>query len=121
MSMRALSSVALLVLAAFTAGMALRESTVSQRLTIAAGPDEGEAYALATAIAEVAERHYPRLGVEVVETPGSSENMRLLEEGRVELATVQADTRMGPQARMLALLYPDVFQLIVREDSGIRA
>ncbi|MEJ2371101.1 MAG: TAXI family TRAP transporter solute-binding subunit [Gemmatimonadales bacterium] len=120
MSMRALSSVALLVLAAFTAGMALRESTVSQRLTIAAGPDEGEAYALATAIAEVAERHYPRLVVEVVETSGSSENMRLLEEGRVELATVQADTRMGPQARMLALLYPDVFQLIVREDSGIR-
>lgn len=120
MSMRALSVVALFVLASFAAGMALRESTVSQRLTIAAGPDEGEAYALAAAIGEVVERHYPRLVVEVVETSGSSENMRLLEEGRVELATVQADTRMGPRARMLALLYPDVFQLIVREDSGIR-
>ena len=59
--MRALSAVALFVLAAFAAGMALRESTVSQRLTIAAGPDEGEAYALANAIGEVAERHYPRL------------------------------------------------------------
>ena len=119
--MRALSAVALFVLAAFAAGMALRESTVSQRLTIAAGPDEGEAYALATAIGQVAERHYPRLVVEVVETSGAGENMRLLEEGRVELATVQADTRMGPRARMIAVLYPDVFQLIVREDSGIRA
>jgi TRAP transporter TAXI family solute receptor len=119
MSIRALSVVALFVLAALTAGIALRESTVSQRVTIAAGPDEGEAYALATAIAEVAERHYPRLSVEVVETAGSGQNMRLLEEERVELATVQADARMGPSARMIAILYPDVFQLIVREDSGI--
>ncbi len=119
MSIRALSVVALLVLAALTGGIALRESAVSQRVTIAAGPDEGEAYALATAIAEVTERHYPRLAVEVVETSGSGQNMRLLEEGRVELATVQADARMGPSARMIAVLYPDVFQLIVREDSGI--
>jgi TRAP transporter TAXI family solute receptor len=119
MSIRALSVVALFVLAALTAGIALRETTVSQRVTIAAGPDEGEAHALATAIAEVAERHYPRLSVEVVETAGAGQNMRLLEEGRVELATVQADARMGPSARMIAILYPDVFQLIVREDSGI--
>jgi TRAP transporter TAXI family solute receptor len=119
MSIRALSVVALFVLAALSAGIALRESTVSQRVTIAAGPDEGEAYALATAIAEVTERHYPGLAVEVVETAGSGQNMRLLEEGRVELATVQADARMGASAKMIAILYPDVFQLIVREDSGI--
>lgn len=121
MSMRGLSVVAFFVLATFAAGMALRESTVSRRVTIAAGPDEGEAYALAAALGQVAERHYPRLAVEVVETSGSRENMRLLGEGRVELATVQADELMGPQARMVALLYPDVFQLIVREDSGIRS
>ena len=56
MSIRALSVLALFVIAALTAGIALRESTGSQRGTIAAGPDDGEAYALATAIAEVAER-----------------------------------------------------------------
>lgn len=119
MSIRALSVVALLVLAALTAGIALRESTASQRVTIAAGPNDGEAYALATAIAQVAERHHSHLSVEVVETAGSGQNMQLLEEGRVELATVQADVRMGPSARMIAILYPDVFQLIAREDSGI--
>ena len=119
MSMRALAFFAVLVLAAFAAGMVLRESATTRWVTIAAGPDEGEAYALARAIAEVTERHYPRLVVEVVETSGARENMRLLSEGRVELATVQADTRMGPRARMVAHLYPDVFQLIVREDSEI--
>lgn len=120
MSMRALAIVALFVLAAFATGMALRESTTVRWVTIAAGPDEGEAYALAKAIADVTERHHPRLVVEVVETSGSRENMRLLDEGRVEMATVQADERMGPRARMVADLYPDVFQLIVREDSEIR-
>ena len=41
MSIRALSVLALFVIAALTAGIALRESTISQRVTIAAGPDDG--------------------------------------------------------------------------------
>ena len=115
-----MSVFALFVLAAFAVGLALRESTLSRRVTIAAGPDDGEAHAVAKALAEVAERHYPKLAIEVLETSGSSDNMRLLDEGHVELSTVQADERMGPSARMVAILYPDVFQLIVREDSEIR-
>ena len=119
MSVRALAVVALFVLGALGAGLWLRESVVDQRVTIAAGPREGEAYALAVAIAEVARRHHPELRVEVVETPGSATNMTLLDEGRVELATVQADAHMGRSARMIAILYPDLFQLIVRADSEI--
>jgi TRAP transporter TAXI family solute receptor len=119
MSVRTLSIIAFFVIAAFVAGLLLRESAASQRVTIAAGPDEGEAYALAIAIAEVVERHHPRLIVEVVETSGAGENMRLLEEGRVEFATVPADAEIGRRARMVAVLYPDVFQLIAREDAAI--
>jgi len=118
-SLRALTILALFVLAALALALALREGH-AQRVTIAAGPAEGEAYAIATAFAEVVERHHPELSVEVVETAGSHVNTRLLEEGRVELATVQADVRMGRAERLVALLYPDLFQLIVREDSGIR-
>jgi TRAP transporter TAXI family solute receptor len=120
MSARALAVVGLFVLGALTAGLVLREAAVRERITIAAGPQSGEAYEVASAIAEVVERYNPELTVEVVETAGSSQNMRLLDEERVQLATVQADTRMGSSARMVARLYPDVFQLVVREDSGIR-
>lgn len=119
MSVRALAVVALFVLAALGTGLWLRESVADRHVTIAAGPTEGESYALALAIAEVARRHLHGLTVEVVETAGSEVNMRLLQEGRVELATVQADVHMDPSARMIAILYPDVYQLIVREDSGI--
>jgi TRAP transporter TAXI family solute receptor len=45
--------------------------------------------------------------------------MELLDAGAVDLATVQADARTSPSARIIAVLYTDAFQLVVREDSEI--
>jgi len=47
--------------------------------------------------------------------------MELLQSGQIDLATVQADIPAVPSARIISNLYPDMFQLIVREDAGINS
>ena len=88
-------------------------------LTIGAGSRTGEAFQLAHATATLVEHYYPDIRIEVQETKGSSENMRLLEEGKIQLATVQADIEAVPQARLISNLYPDLFQLVVRQEANI--
>lgn len=121
MSVRSLAVMAGIVLGLIGLGWYLLESSETHRVTVAAGPSTGGAYVVATAIAEVAELYDPDVEIEVIETLGSAQNVALLSAGRVQLATVLADTRTGPESRLVASLYPDVFQLVVREDSEIRA
>ena len=94
-------------------------STQSYLLTIGAGSRSGEAFELAHAVARLAEKYHPEIRIQIRETKGSSENMALLEAGEIQLATVQADIEAVPEARMLSTLYPDLFQLVVREDADI--
>jgi len=89
------------------------------RLLIAAGQRSGYAFQMARALKLVTERHYPELSVEVFETRGSLHDASLLDQGAVQLATVQADQTLGLQGRLVAELYPDTFQIVVRRDSGI--
>ena len=91
----------------------------TQYLSIAAGPADGESFELAMALASVFEATHPNLSVEVYETQGSRENVRLLRAGRVDLATVQADTYIEGGVRALATLYFDAYQLIARADGSI--
>ena len=90
----------------------------AQTVVIAAGSRSGEAFVMAQAIAEITQRYHPEIAFEVLETRGSSQNMELLEAGQVQIATIQADTLILPTARLIAPLYPDAFQLVVREDVG---
>lgn len=90
------------------------------RLILAAGDSAGESYILSKAIETVVERHYPNIDLTVQETGGTSENLKLLETDRVQLATAQADIPTGPTARLIADLYEDKFQLLVRRGSGIK-
>jgi TRAP transporter TAXI family solute receptor len=105
--------------ALITAGWLVVDSRGNRRLTIAAGPREGEAFLLADAIAKVARKIHPELRFEVLETAGSGENMRLVETGRVAFATVQADLEAAQNVRLVAPLFPDSFQLLVAESAGI--
>ena len=104
----------------FTAGWFVADSHRSRRLTIAAGTRDGEAFLLAEAIAAVARRLDPALAIDVLETVGSGDNMRLVESGRVDFGTVQADLEATPHVRLVAPLYPDSFQLLVADASGIQ-
>lgn len=89
------------------------------RLTIAAGPTSGESFELANAIARVVEESYPRIRVDVYETQGSSENIRLVDSGRVDLAAIQADANITQDVRVIATLFSDAYQLVVTTESGI--
>jgi len=88
-------------------------------LLVAAGQRWRQAFQVAEALRKVVTRHYPNIKLEVFETRGSLHNAKLLDEGAVQLATMQADQATGTTARMVADLYPDTFQIVVRGDSGI--
>ncbi len=100
-----------------TLTLLLWQHSRTQTLTLAAGDAHGESYILATALKTVVERHYPRIRIRVVETGGTVENLALLQRGEAQLATAQADILPGPNARIVAELYDDTFQLMVHGNS----
>lgn len=89
------------------------------RLTLAAGDVNGESYILSKAIEQVVETYHSNIEIEVQATGGTSDNIARLERGEAQLATAQADVAAGPSARTIAVLYQDLFQLVVKENSGI--
>lgn len=97
--------------------MAWLQSSKTQYLTLAAGASSGESYVLGNALKKVVERHNPRIRITLLETGGTVENLQMLEDGRAQLATAQADISPGPRARAVAVLYDDTFQLLVLKDS----
>ena len=97
--------------------IALTRQSRKETLTVAAGAPSGESYILATAVKAVVEQHYPRVRLNVLQTGGTVENLQMLEDGRAQLATAQADIASGPKARAVAVLYDDTFQLLVPGNS----
>jgi uncharacterized protein len=90
-----------------------------EHLTLATGDREGESYILGQAIAQVVRFNNPKLDIAVIATSGSDENLEQIENGMADLAIAQADMPGGFSARTVAILFEDVFQLIVRPESGI--
>ncbi len=84
-----------------------------ERLTLAAGAPSGESYILGHALKTVVERHYPKIRIDLLETGGTVENLKMLEDGRAQLAAAQSDIPPGPKARAVTVLYDDTFQLLV--------
>jgi TRAP transporter TAXI family solute receptor len=95
--------------------------TTKEHLTIAAGAPTGDSYVISQALKTVVERHYPDIKITVLQTGGTSENLKLLEEKKVELAAAQADVPAGDSALSIAVLFRDSFQLGVHKDSEIRS
>ena len=90
------------------------------RLVLAAGSSTGESYILAKAIEAVIEAKVPRVKIEVQETNGTAENLKQVEENKVDLATAQADVPAGGIARTVAILYSDSFQVVVQGKSTLQ-
>jgi TRAP transporter TAXI family solute receptor len=89
------------------------------QLSIVPGPANSEAYELASAIAQVVGDSDLKLKLDVYETQGSGENIRLVDSGQVDLAIVQADAEITQDVRAIATLFSDAYQLVVTTDSGI--
>lgn len=103
----------------FVAILVYRNSK-TQTLTIAAGSSTGESFIICEALRTVVERHNPALRLNLRQTGGTVESLRLLETGEAQLAAAQADVAPGPSARMVALLYDDTVQLLTRRDSPVK-
>ena len=101
--------------------LALWQRSRTEHLTLAAGASSGESYILGNALKTVVERHYPKIRVTLLETGGTVENLRMLEDGRAQLATAQSDILPGPKARAVAVLYDDTFQLLVPKNSPVQS
>jgi TRAP transporter TAXI family solute receptor len=95
--------------------------TEPQIMVLGAGAQGTESFELAEAIAEVVNRHHRRVSLIVVATQGSIQNAELLRQGRLDFATIQADVPTSAGIRLVAPLYVNAFQLVAREDSGIRS
>jgi uncharacterized protein len=89
------------------------------QLSFAAGDSRSESYILSCAIAQVVEINQPRIHIKVIPTGGSVENIGLLETEKVQLATAQADVPVGQLSRSVAVLYRDLFLLVVKKNSEI--
>ena len=90
-------------------------------VVLGAGDKNSESFAIARAIAHLAEKYDPRLKIIVAETGGSGQNNRMLRENLLQMGTIQADTRAAPNVRLITSLFPDAFQLLARTDSNIRS
>jgi uncharacterized protein len=89
------------------------------RLVLAAGSRSAESYVVCAALKNVVERHNSKIRITLLETGGTVESLKLLEDGRAGLAVAQADVMTGPSARILAVLFDDTFQLVVPRDSPV--
>ncbi len=91
----------------------------SYQVRIAASKPGSETYNLIKAAADVVTRQNGNIHLELVPSLGSSQNLRLLKANQVQIAAVQADSPLIDEARLVARLFPDLFQLVVRVDSDI--
>jgi TRAP transporter TAXI family solute receptor len=86
-----------------------------------AASGKGDTYKTAQAIAKVTHAHYDNIYVDVIASTGSTQSEKLLADGLVDLAMIQADTIVTAGSKLISLIYPDAFQLIVRADSDIHS
>ncbi len=120
---RILGIIAMLTIGFFSIAIGLNyvDRNKHNVLVLGAGSKGGEAYAMANAIANLAKKYDPTLEIIVAETGGSGQNNRMLAKNHLQLATIQADTKAGPNTRLITMLYPDAFQLLVRDNKGINS
>jgi len=108
-----------LVVASGTFAYLLLTAPLITKLRLGADQVNSEPYEMATAIAHVVRRTHPSIHIAVKNTGGSSENISQLVSGKLDMALIQADAISRENVSLLAILYPDLFQLLVRSDSGI--
>jgi uncharacterized protein len=91
-------------------------------LKIATGAPGSEYYTFGEALKEVVEKHNDRIRIELVtDTQGSRENVRRLQGWEVDLALAQNDSPAEESVRSVALLFPEVVHLYVRDESPVQS
>ncbi|MGB3767071.1 MAG: TAXI family TRAP transporter solute-binding subunit [Phormidesmis sp.] len=110
------------VMAAVVCGVLLvRSRHQVHTVRLATGGTTGEYYAFGNAIAQVTKKHSPNIHIEVLESPGSSQNMSNVNNHTVDMALVQSNTPVQPAVQAVAQLYPEMFHLIANRDADIQS
>ncbi len=98
----------------------LRDRHQVHTLTLATGAVTGQYYAFGEALAKIIPKHNPHLRLKIIETDGALENIELLQIKKADLAIVQSDISVSPSIKAVSFLFPEIFHLIVRQESGIK-
>lgn len=102
-------------------------------LTIATGGTGGTYYPLGLALKDSLNKNIRDCKTKVISTRGSMQNVRLLQSKFADIAFIQGDIayyaanglemyvdKKATKLRCLASLYPEIVQIVVRKDSGIK-
>lgn len=129
--MKSKKLVALLLVVFLLAGV--HASAAVERLSLATGGTAGTYYPIGSAIASIVTKYVPGIEITAESTGASVANLKMLRAKRVDLILAAANTAWGAyngqppfdkkpvkNVRGIACLYPEVFQFIVRRDSGIK-
>jgi TRAP transporter TAXI family solute receptor len=116
---------------ALTIGAAGSVGAAGNNLVLATGGTAGTYYPFGGAMAKIWNAKIPGMNMTAQATGASVENVRLVNKGEAELAIVQSDTvdfafnakeafkEKLTRMSALAVLYPEVIQVVVRGDSKI--
>jgi hypothetical protein len=117
----------------FAIGAVVSAHAAGTQLILATGGTAGTYYPFGGAMAKIWNSKIKDMNVTAQTTGASAENIRLINKGEVELALVQTDTldfawtgseafKDKPLKEMaaVAVLYPEVIQLVVAADSAIK-
>ncbi len=93
----------------------------TRTLRMASGGPGGTYYAFSTALSEIVNKYSNKIRIEVIQSSGSNDNAERVSKGTVELALIQSDTVVEKNVSIAARLFPEMFHLIARTDSGIKS
>lgn len=91
-----------------------------RKVVIATNEAGSQSYDFVAAFVEVIKNEEPKLEIRIVETSGSAEIMDKLRKREADFGVSQIDLVTTQQARTVALLYPQIYHVIVKADSDIR-
>lgn len=117
-SMRVFTIVAVVfTLIVGTAGWAwINREHEPEIIVMGTGPFGSDAYNLMKEVSQVVQRHSDSLRIEVRPTRDASQNIALLNTDAIDAAVIRSDTPVVADIRGITNLYPDIFQIIVRDD-----
>lgn len=85
-------------------------------IVMGTGPFGSDAYNLMKEVSQVVQRHSDSLRIEVRPTRDASQNIALLNTDVIDAAVIRSDTPVVADIRGITNLYPDIFQIIVRDE-----
>lgn len=116
------TSIGLLLLA--TVGVVfyqIYKSYWPQQLTIAAGDPGGDTHNFAEALRTVLAAERPPISLKIVSEKESMDAATMVQEGEANLGVIQLDKKSYSEIRLVVLLYPELFYLVVHRDSDIQS